>query len=188
MRFTRSSVLPQVIIVTPDILRDDRGHFICTYQAQQYEENGIPARFVQDNMSRSGRNVLRGLHYQLGRPQGKLIWAAQGTVLDVAVDVRRGSPNFGRWEAVTLSGDNGRQVYIPEGFAHGFCVTSESAIVAYKCTDYYASQEERGIRWDDPFLAIKWPAADPIVSEKDRRCPTIEEIPQGELPAFRGPR
>lgn len=184
MKFERSSVLPEIIIIEPDLFKDNRGHFLETYQAQRYVEHGIPERFVQDNLSYSGRGVLRGLHYQIGKPQGKLVWVVQGEVFDVAVDIRRGSPTFGKWMGVTLSSDKYRQIYIPEGFAHGFCVTSETAIVVYKCTDYFAPKQERGIRWDDPSLGIEWPVAEPVLSDKDREYPTLEEMPVEDLPAF----
>jgi dTDP-4-dehydrorhamnose 3,5-epimerase len=128
--------------------------------------------------------VLRGLHYQIGRPQGKLVWVAQGEVFDVAVDIRRGSPTFGRWAGVTLSADDCRQVYIPVGFAHGFCVLSEQAVFVYKCTDYYAPAEERGIRHDDPAVGIDWPVADPVLSDKDRSYRLLTDVPASDLPEF----
>jgi dTDP-4-dehydrorhamnose 3,5-epimerase len=184
MKFVRSSVLPEIMIIEPDIFRDDRGHFLETYQAQRYLEHGIPASLVQDNLVYSTRGVLRGLHYQLGRPQGKLVWVVQGEVFDVAVDIRQGSPTFGKWTGATLSSDKYPQVYIPGGFAHGYCVSSEIAIVAYKCTDYYVPKEERGIKWNDPSLGIKWPVDEPILSDKDATHPTLESLPAEELPIF----
>jgi len=186
MKFARNHILPEIIIVEPDVYRDQRGLFLETYQARRYLEQGIPAAFVQDNLSFSRKGVLRGLHYQLGRPQGKLIWVVQGEVFDVAVDIRRGSPTFGKWMGVVLSSEDHRQVYVPEGFAHGFCVLSDSALFAYKCTDYYAPEEERGIRWDDPSVGIDWPVSDPIVSEKDRAYPGLNDVPPEDLPVFRG--
>lgn len=184
MSFRPSPDLPDVIIIEPTIYRDARGHFVETYQADNYRRAGIPGPFVQDNMSRSRRDVLRGLHYQLGRPQGKLIWAVDGVVLDVAVDIRRGSPTFGRWTSVELSAENCRQLYVPVCFAHGFCVVSDTASVAYKCTDFYAPQEERGIRWDDPALAIEWPTTEPVVSAKDAGFPFLADVQAGDLPVF----
>lgn len=184
MRFTLSSVFPEIIIVEPDVYGDVRGRFLETYQAERYAQNSIPARFVQDNLSFSKKGVVRGLHYQLGRPQGKLVWVVQGEVYDVAVDIRQGSPTFGKWVGMTLSSDSLRQIYIPEGFAHGFCVSSETAILMYKCTDYYAPNEEKGLRWDDPTLAIQWPVREPVLSEKDSRYPGLKDIPDRELPPF----
>ena len=160
----RSETLCEVVIIEPKIIRDHRGFFLEIYRENTYRESGIPDRFVQDNYSYSTKHVLRGLHYQLGKPQGKLVWAAQGEIFDVAVDIRKGSPTFGKWEGQWLSDENQRQLYIPPGFAHGFCVTSEYAVVIYKCTRYYAPKEERGVRWDDPRLAIGWPLREPIMS------------------------
>lgn len=179
--------LPGVLLVEPKIFRDDRGHFLETYHGKRYCENGGIENFVQDNLSFSMRGVLRGLHYQLGQPQGKLIMAVEGEIYDVAADIRAGSPHFGKWVGVHLSSREYRQVYIPAGFAHGFCVMSETAAVVYKCTDYYSPKDERGIRWDDPALSIAWPVADPILSEKDRLYPSLSEIPAGDLPVFSEP-
>lgn len=176
--------IPEILVIEPNVFRDDRGHFLESYHRQRYHEHGLPERFVQDNLSFSRSGVLRGLHYQLGVPQGKLVWVVQGEVFDVAVDIRRGSPTFGRWAGVTLSSDTFTQVYIPEGFAHGFCVTSETALFVYKCTDYYAPKEERGIRWDDPSVRIPWPVARPTVSRKDNEYPELKNIPAEELPLF----
>lgn len=184
MNLERSPVLPEIIVVEPDIHGDQRGHFLETYQRRRYLQYGIPDGFVQDNLSYSEKGVLRGLHYQLGRPQGKLLWVLYGEIFDVAVDIRRGSPTFGKWASFILSSENYRQVYFPEGFAHGFCVISESAIVSYKCTDFYEPKEERGLRWDDPSLGIDWPVKEPILSGKDRRYPTLESIPVGDLPTL----
>jgi dTDP-4-dehydrorhamnose 3,5-epimerase len=184
MKFTGATVLPEIILITPDVYRDERGHFFETYQARRYANHGIPDNFVQDNVSHSTKGVLRGLHYQSGKPQGTLVWIVQGEVFDVAVDIRRGSPTFGKWVGMTLSSQQYSQIFIPKGFAHGFYVTSETAIVMYKCTDYYFPHEERGIRWDDPALAIDWPTADPILSRKDRLYPSLKNTPQNDLPAF----
>jgi dTDP-4-dehydrorhamnose 3,5-epimerase len=184
MKSTPSSILPEMVIIEPDVHGDVRGHFLETYSANRYAEHGITATFVQDNISHSTQGVLRGLHYQLGKPQGKLIWAVQGDVFDVAVDIRRGSPTFGKWVGITLSSEEYNQVYIPAGFAHGFCVISQTATLQYKCTDFYSPEEERGIRWDDPSLAIEWPVTDPILSNKDSAYSFIGEITPEELPAF----
>ena len=180
--------LPEILVIEPDLFRDDRGYFLESYHGQRYRENGLPGKFVQDNLSFSKQGVLRGLHYQLGVPQGKLVWVVQGEVFDVAVDIRKSSPTFGQWVGLTLSSRNVRQVYLPEGFAHGFCVTSETALFAYKCTDYYAPQEERGIRWDDSSLGIQWPISRPIVSKKDGEYPELKNISAGDLPKFEARR
>src|SRR5262245_26714032 len=167
--------LPGVLVIEPVVHRDDRGFFVETYHADRYRDHGIAAPFVQDNRSRSTAGTLRGLHLQLQRPQGKLVRAIEGEIYDVAVDVRRGSPTFGRWVAVTLSAENFRQVYIPQGFAHGFCVVSPIAQVEYKCTDLYDPASEIGIAWNDPALAIAWPVSTPILSPRDSRHPTLAE-------------
>ncbi|RMG87623.1 MAG: dTDP-4-dehydrorhamnose 3,5-epimerase [Candidatus Dadabacteria bacterium] len=176
--------LPGVLLVEPRVFGDERGYFLETYQARRYAEAGIPGPFVQDNLSFSRRGVLRGLHYQHPHGQGKLVWVLQGEVFDVAVDIRRGSPFFGRWVGVRLSAENKRQLWIPPGFAHGFCVVSETALFAYKCTDYYAPEAEGTVRWDDPALAIDWPVADPVVSAKDAAGLRLAEIPPERLPAY----
>jgi dTDP-4-dehydrorhamnose 3,5-epimerase len=169
----RPTVLPEVIVVEPDVFRDPRGFFLETYHARKYREGGILATFVQDNLSRSVRGTLRGLHAQAARPQGKLIRVVEGEIFDVAVDIRRGSPRFGRWAGVALSGENFRQCYVPPGFAHGFCVISEIAVVEYKCTDFYDPSDEIGLCWDDPALAISWPMPGPVLSAKDAAAPPL---------------
>lgn len=184
IKFTTNPLLPEIVLVQPDIHEDERGHFLETYQAQRYAKHGITDSFVQDNLSYSTKGVLRGLHYQLGNPQGKLVWVVSGEVFDVAVDIRRNSPTFGRWVGITLSSENYSQIFVPQGFAHGFCVTSETAVLSYKCTRYYAPQQERGIRWDDPSLDIDWPIGDPVLSEKDRAYCSLAEKPSSELPPF----
>lgn len=184
MKCTPHPAIPEILVIEPDVFRDDRGHFLESYHCQRYREQGLPEGFVQDNLSFSKRGVLRGLHYQLGVPQGKLVWVVQGEVFDVAVDIRRGSPTFGQWAGLTLSGFKFTQIYIPPGFAHGFCVTSESALFAYKCTDYYTPKEERGIRWDDSTLGVEWPVSDPIVSKKDCDYPGLDNISPDNLPIF----
>jgi dTDP-4-dehydrorhamnose 3,5-epimerase len=160
--------LPGVLIIEPKVFGDDRGFFMETWNKERYAEAGIPTEFVQDNISFSKKGVLRGLHFQDPNPQGKLVSVLQGEVYDVAVDIRRGSPAFGKWVGVSLSSDNKRQLYVPEGFAHGFCVTSETALFSYKCTDWYNSKAEKTLLWNDPGLGIKWPLEKPRLSEKDK--------------------
>jgi dTDP-4-dehydrorhamnose 3,5-epimerase len=179
--------LPGVLIFEPRVFKDDRGYFFESFHGARFSEMGIEVRFVQDNVSFSSRRVLRGLHYQLGSPQCKLVMALSGEIFDVAVDIRRGSPTFGRWTGSVLSSENHLQMLVPIGFAHGFCVLSETATVLYKCTDYYVPKEERGIRWDDPRLAIEWPCSEPIVSEKDRLNPTLESVAAKDLPGLGSP-
>jgi dTDP-4-dehydrorhamnose 3,5-epimerase len=162
--------------VDPDVHRDGRGFFLETYQQRKYAAGGITAAFVQDNHSRSGRGTLRGLHAQVKRPQGKLIRVVEGEIYDVALDIRRGSPTFGRAVGMSISGDDFRQLWIPPGFAHGFCVLSEVAHVEYKCTELYDAGDEISILWSDPDLGIAWPIRDPIVSAKDSRAPRLREI------------
>ncbi len=168
--FKKSSTsLPGLLLLEPRVFGDGRGFFLESYNERALAELGIQERFVQDNHSCSQRNVLRGLHYQLRHPQGKLVRVVEGEILDVAVDLRRSSPTFGQWEAVRLSGDNRRILWIPAGFAHGFCVTSDQAHVLYKATDYYAPEHERTLAWNDPDLKIDWELeGEPIVSPKDQ--------------------
>ncbi len=173
--------LPGVLLIEPAIHRDARGFLAELYHEPRYAAHGLTERFVQDNLSSSVRNTLRGLHYQRTQPQGKLITALSGTIFDVVVDIRRGSPTFGRWAGMELTADSGRQLYVPPGFAHGFCVTSETALVLYKCTEVYAPEDERGIIWNDPTLAIAWPVDQPVLSPKDRAFPRLAEIGD-ELP------
>ncbi|MEI6299832.1 MAG: dTDP-4-dehydrorhamnose 3,5-epimerase [Betaproteobacteria bacterium] len=163
------TALAGVLIVEPAVYGDERGFFFESFNARRFAElTGFSPPVMQDNHSRSGRNVLRGLHYQIRQPQGKLVRVIAGEVFDVAVDLRRASPTFGRWEGLRLSAENRRQLWIPEGFAHGFLVTSASAEVLYKTTDYWAAEHERCVRWDDPGLAIRWPLdAEPVLSAKD---------------------
>ena len=168
--------LPGVLLVEPDLFRDPRGWFLETFHERKYRDAGIAYSFVQDNQSRSVRGTLRGLHAQLRRPQGKLVRAVSGEIFDVAVDIRPGSPTFGKWTAATLSADSFRQMFIPPGFAHGFCVLSDIAEMAYKCTDFYDRSDEIGIRWNDPAIAIAWPVRDPLLSEKDAALPTLAEL------------
>lgn len=185
MRFIPVDILSEVIIIEPDAYGDDRGYFLETFQVQRYSEYGITDTFVQDNQSFSMKNVLRGLHYQLNHPQGKLVRVVQGKVLDVAVDIRLHSPTFGKWISVVLSSENHRQLYIPEGFAHGFCVLSESAFFCYKCTDYYDASSEHGIIWNDPNLNIDWKITNPVLSIKDTEYPGIDDVPEKDLPIYK---
>jgi dTDP-4-dehydrorhamnose 3,5-epimerase len=174
-RFQRLEI-PDVILVSARQYADDRGYFLESYKQSEFAENGIPWAFVQDNRSHSIGQVLRGLHYQMQpRAQGKLVTALSGEIFDVAVDIRQGSPTFGRWVGATLSADRFNMLYVPVGFAHGFCVLSERAEVLYKVTDEYAADLDRGIRWDDPQIGIDWPIADPILSEKDAALPLLHD-------------
>jgi dTDP-4-dehydrorhamnose 3,5-epimerase len=182
MSFTPTQI-PEVILVEPNVFRDDRGFFLETFHLDRYREGGIGLPFVQDNHSRSVARTLRGLHAQRRRPQGKLVRAVEGEIWDVAVDIRRGSPTFKQWVGVTLSADNFRQLYIPPGFAHGFCVLSEVAQVEYKCTDLYDASDELGLRWDDPEIDIAWPIDDPLLSKKDAVAPTVSDS-FDHLPVF----
>ena len=170
--------LPGVLIIEPKVFLDARGFFLETYNREKYVTAGLNVDFVQDNLSFSSKGVLRGLHYQKPHAQGKLVYVLQGEVWDVAVDIRRDSPFFGKWAAVTLSSDNKKQFYIPPGFAHGFCVMSETALFTYKCTDMYHPEFDAGVRWDDPDIGIPWPVAAPILSEKDKKQPWLQEIPK----------
>jgi dTDP-4-dehydrorhamnose 3,5-epimerase len=183
MRFVPTA-LPEVIVVEPDVYRDDRGFFLESYHARKYAEAGIPARFVQDNQSRSVRGTIRGLHAQRRRPQGKLVQVLHGEIFDVVVDIRRGSPTLGQWTSIILSGDNFRQCYIPPDFAHGFCVTSEWAHFEYKCTDFYDATDEIRLLWNDPAIGIDWPVREPLLSEKDRRAQTLAALME-VLPVYR---
>lgn len=166
--------LPGVLLIEPRVFGDARGFFLETYRAQKLADFGVPA-FVQDNHSRSLRGVLRGLHYQVVQPQGKLVMVARGEVFDVAVDIRKGSPTFGQWYGAVLNDENHRQMYVPPGFAHGFCVLSEVADFFYKCTDYYAPEGDRAIIWNDPDIGIEWPLAEPSLSAKDIQAPRLRD-------------
>ena len=183
MRVTPTA-LPDVLLIEPKVFGDSRGYFFESYSAARYAEAGITATFVQDNVSRSRRGVLRGLHYQHPHGQGKLVGVLDGEVFDVAVDVRRGSPTFGRWVGACLSSENKRQLYLPPGFAHGFLVTSDEALFAYKCTEYYHPETERSIRWDDRRIGIDWPIDGPVVSAKDDVAITLDAMPAELLPPF----
>ena len=175
---------PEVMLVRPDVFEDPRGFFMESFHARKYAAQGLPGQFVQDNQSRSTRGVVRGLHYQLNQPQGKLIRVVTGEVFDVAVDIRKGSPYFGQWVGMTLSEQNRLQLYIPPGFAHGYCTLSEQADFLYKCTDFYAPGDEHGIAWDDPDIGIDWPAMDYLLSDKDRDNPRLAD--SRFLPGYHG--
>lgn len=177
--------LPGVVLIEPDVHRDDRGFFFESYHADKYREGGIDTAFVQDNHSRSGRGTLRGLHMQLAHPQAKLVRVVAGEVFDVAVDVRRGSPTFARFVGVRLSADDHRQLYVPAGFAHGFVVVSEVAEFEYKCSDFYDPASELGIAWNDPEIGIPWPIDDPTLSAKDAAAPRLAEL-MDRLPEYAG--
>ena len=171
------TAIPEVKIIEPNVFGDDRGFFLETFQAERYQQQlGIDLDFVQDNHSRSAYGVLRGLHFQKQKPQGKLVRVVRGEVFDVAVDIRPGSVSYGKWVGVLLSEENKRQFWVPPGFAHGFVVTSESADFEYKCTDYYDPTDEGSIRWDDPDLAIDWPLENPALSAKDAVAPLFREL------------
>ena len=178
--------LAGVLLLEPKVFGDVRGFFLETWQAARYAEAGLPERFVQDNQSRSRRGVLRGLHYQLIPPQGKLVWGTRGAVFDVAVDIRRGSPQFGRWYGCVLDDVDHRQLYIPPGFAHGFCVLSDEADFFYKCTDYYHPQSERGIAWNDPAIGIDWPLREVALSGKDQQNQRLAAQRSEDLPVYEG--
>ena len=179
-----STKLSGVMIIEPEIYRDPRGFFAETYQSKRYAEHGLPLVFVQDNHSRSIRGTLRGLHLQLTQPQGKLMHVIEGAIFDVAVDMRVGSPSFGQWIGAELTGQNLKQLYVPPGFAHGFCVISDQADVSYKCTDYYLPGDEIGIAWNDPDLAIQWPTSTPLLSKKDANAFTLREV-LSRLPRYK---
>lgn len=173
--------IPAVKVLEPEVYEDDRGYFFESYRKNELEEAGIAADFVQDNVSKSYKNAVRGLHYQIVNPQAKLVQCLKGSILDVAVDLRQNSPSFGNYVAFKLSDSNKKILYIPEGFAHGFSVLSDDAIVSYKCSDYYNPEGERGVRWDDPLIRIHWDVARPILSEKDRKLPLFSSLKSEDL-------
>ena len=176
--------LPGVVVVEPAVFRDDRGFLTEVWNQRRYDDAGLGVRFVQDNLSSSRRGVLRGLHYQWPAAQGKLVSVLHGEVFDVAVDIRAGSPTYGEWVGVTLSSENNHQIYIPPGFAHGFAVLSETALVLYKCTEPYTPSDEGSIRWDDPAIGIDWPVSDPILAPKDAAAPFLADVPADRLPTI----
>ena len=177
-----STDIPDVKIIAPRIFPDKRGHFLETFQRRRYHAAGISRAFVQDNLSVSVRGTLRGLHFQVQRPQAKLIHVIAGEIFDVAVDLRPDSPTFRKWVGATLTGEDHRQMFIPEGFAHGFCVLSHNAYFSYKCTDYYTPEDEGGIHWSDPDIGILWPIDSPLVSEKDDCLPVLSRLSPAQLP------
>jgi len=182
MRFLDTR-LPGIILIEPDVHEDQRGYFLELYHTDKYAKAGLPSRFVQDNFANSVYGTLRGLHYQRRHPQGKLITTMQGTIFDVAVDIRPASSSFGQWQGIELSAENKRQVYIPPGFAHGYCVLSETASVMYKCTELYVPDDEGGIIWNDPGINIAWPIATPFLSSKDQLHATLARS-ESQWPGF----
>ncbi|WP_233843762.1 dTDP-4-dehydrorhamnose 3,5-epimerase [Dyella sp. 2HG41-7] len=176
--------LPGAVVIEPQVFGDARGFFYESYNHAKYVDAGITSTFVQSNVSRSSKGVLRGLHYQWPNPQGKLVSVLEGEVYDVAVDIRRGSPTFGQWAGVMLSADNHRHFWIPEGFAHGFCVLSEHATFTYQCSALYDAKADASVRWDDAALGIDWPVRAPQLSEKDLKAPLLADIPAERLPLF----
>lgn len=186
MKVQTFPTLPGPLLLEPQVFRDDRGAFMELYREERYAAAGIADRFVQDNLSQSRMHVLRGLHIQHPNGQGKLVTVLRGEVFDVAVDLRRGSPAFGRWAGVSLTAESARQLWIPPGFAHGFVVLSERALFSYKCTHPYAPANELTIRWDDPDIGIEWPVAEPVLSPKDAAAPALAEVPLERLPGYHG--
>ena len=184
MKFVETD-LPGCLVLEPQVFGDERGFFYESFNRDKLLAHGLDLNFVQGNVSRSARGVLRGLHYQWPKPQGKLVSVLEGEVWDVAVDIRRGSPTFGRWTAVVLNAENKRHFWIPEGFAHGFCVLSEHAIFTYLCTQTYDAQADAGIRWNDATVAVDWPIAEPSLSAKDARATFLEDMPAERLPVYR---
>lgn len=184
VKFIKTS-LPGVFFIEPEVHKDSRGFFLETFHHRKYAEAGIDQVFVQDNHSHSKQGILRGLHYQLRHPQEKLVFVLRGEIFDVAVDIRRGSPTFGQWVGAFLSAENKRQMYMPEGFAHGFCTLSESADVLYKCTDFYDPEDDYGIFWSDATIGIDWPVKKtPILSAKDSKFQSLNDIPEINLPVY----
>lgn len=178
------TTLPGALILEPQVFGDARGFFYESYNKGKYREAGVIADFVQSNVSRSARGVLRGLHYQWPNPQGKLVSVLEGEVYDVAVDIRRGSPTFGQSVGVMLTADNHRHFWVPEGFAHGFCVLSEFATFTYQCTALYDAKADAGIRWNDAALGIDWPISEPLLSDKDGKTPLLQDVAAERLPVF----
>lgn len=176
--------IPGCVVIEPQVFGDARGFFYEGFNAQKYKSAGLDLRFVQSNVSRSAHGVLRGLHYQWPNPQGKLVSVLEGEVYDVAVDIRVGSPTFGRWAAAVLSADNKRHFWIPEGFAHGFAVLSDNATFTYQCTALYDRAADAGIRWNDGDVAVDWPISAPLLSEKDAAAPLLRDVPREKLPRY----
>ena len=176
------TALPGVLVIEPQVFGDARGFFYDSYNEARFRDAGIDARFVQSNVSRSAKGVLRGLHYQWPHPQGKFVSVLEGEVFDVAVDIRRGSPHFGQWFGAMLTAENKRHMWIPEGFAHGFCVVSDYATFSYQCTALYDAKADAGVLWNDPAIGIDWPIAEPQLSDKDLKAPLLKDVPEHRLP------
>jgi dTDP-4-dehydrorhamnose 3,5-epimerase len=174
--------IEEVKLVKPRVFKDDRGFFTQTYHFEQYREAGMDVRFVQDNWSRTTKGVLRGLHYQLKHGQDKLVSVIRGEVFDVAVDIRKKSPTFGKWVGAILSEENKHQLFVPKGFAHGFCVLSDEVDFVYKCSDFYTPGDEYGIHWNDPDIGIDWPMSEVLISDKDQDAPLVKDVPAENLP------
>jgi len=176
--------LDGVVVIEPNVFNDQRGYFLETYNQKRYQEIGINSNFVQDNLSFSKKGTLRGLHYQYPHDQAKLVQVIQGEVFDVVVDIRRKSPMFGKWIGQYLSDENNLQIFVPEGFAHGFCVLSDTALFHYKCSDFYAPECEGGVLWSDPDVGVDWPLDSPLVSEKDAQFSCLKDIAEDRLPSY----
>ena len=176
------TALPGVLVIEPQVFGDARGFFYESYNEARFRDAGIDARFVQSNVSRSAKGVLRGLHYQWPHPQGKFVSVLEGEVFDVAGDIRRGSPHFGQWFGAMLTAENKRHMWIPEGFAHGFCVVSDYATFSYQCTALYDAKADAGVLWNDPAIGIDWPIAEPQLSDKDLKAPLLKDVPEHRLP------
>ncbi|MFO1518594.1 MAG: dTDP-4-dehydrorhamnose 3,5-epimerase [bacterium] len=183
MKFIETEI-PGVVLIEPQTFEDPRGFFFESYHQGKFADGGIREVFVQDNHSLSTRGTLRGLHYQLHHPQAKLCRVTRGEVFDVAVDIRKGSPTFGKSVCATLSAENKRQLFIPKGFAHGFCVLSETAQFLYKCSDFYRPEDECGIAWNDPYLSIRWPVEKPFLSDKDLQLPFLKDQDEKKIPVY----
>lgn len=177
-----------LVILEPELHGDRRGYFMETWHAKRYAEAGLPERFVQANVSRSSAGVIRGLHYQYPEPQGKLVTVLEGRIFDLAVDIRSDSPTFRQWAGVELSAGNHRQFYVPEGFAHGFCVLGEDALIAYLCTRFFSPEHDAAIAWNDPDIAVRWPIEPQSLSRRDRQAPRLREVPLDRLPKVEGGR
>ena len=177
-------IIPDLQIIKPKINKDNRGYFLESFKSSEFELNGLPTNFVQQNQSKSKKNILRGLHYQLNYGQGKLVWVSSGSILDVSIDIRIGSPTFGKYVSFVLDDKKHERLYIPEGFAHGFCVLSEEAILHYMCTQTYHPEDEYGVLWNDPKISINWPDGEKIVSDRDKKWPNLNEIDPQKLPKY----
>ena len=178
------TIIPDLEIIKPKINGDNRGYFLESFKSPEFELNGLPTNFVQQNQSKSKKNILRGLHYQLNYAQGKLVWVSLGSVLDIALDIRIGSPTFGKYASFMLDDKDHQRLYIPKGFAHGFCVLSQEAIFQYMCTEVYHPEDEYGVLWNDPEISINWPNGEKIVSDRDTKWPNLNEIDPKKLPKY----